>query len=367
MNFTLGFKPPTAGSSGPGAGSGVTMENLERQLICPVCLEMFSKPVVILPCQHNLCRKCANDIFQSANPLWQSRGSSGIAASGGRFRCPSCRHEVVLDRHGVYGLQRNLLVENIIDIYRQQESSRLVNIKSEHQQQQQMCEEHEEEKINIYCLSCQTPTCSMCKVFGQHRDCDVAPLSSVYTRQKAELSDGIAILVASNDHIQAVVSQMEQICRTIEENGHHQREQLANHFDSLVAILEERKQELVGEIAKEQDDKLKHVRSLIRQHGDHLEAAVTLVESAIQFMEEPHMPLFIQSAKVILEKMTVMARTSNTERPELGYESMSHFDIDTDDLADMLRNISFNSGAGDDEEDPERVGEESELDFSSRF
>lgn len=40
------------------------MENLEKQLICPVCLEMFSKPVVILPCQHNLCRKCANDIFQ---------------------------------------------------------------------------------------------------------------------------------------------------------------------------------------------------------------------------------------------------------------------------------------------------------------
>lgn len=40
------------------------MENLEKQLICPVCLEIFSKPVVILPCQHNLCRKCANDIFQ---------------------------------------------------------------------------------------------------------------------------------------------------------------------------------------------------------------------------------------------------------------------------------------------------------------
>lgn len=40
--------------------------------------------------------------------------------SGGRFRCPSCRHEVIMDRHGVYGLQRNLLVENIIDIYKQE-------------------------------------------------------------------------------------------------------------------------------------------------------------------------------------------------------------------------------------------------------
>lgn len=41
-----------------------TMDNLEKQLICPICLEMFTKPVVILPCQHNLCRKCASDIFQ---------------------------------------------------------------------------------------------------------------------------------------------------------------------------------------------------------------------------------------------------------------------------------------------------------------
>ncbi|KAG8147943.1 hypothetical protein E2320_022628 [Naja naja] len=32
---------------------------------------------------------------------------------------PIVRHEVVLDRHGIYGLQRNLLVENIIDIYKQ--------------------------------------------------------------------------------------------------------------------------------------------------------------------------------------------------------------------------------------------------------
>lgn len=61
-----------------------------------------------------------------------------------------------------------------------------------------------------------------------------------------------------------------------------------------MATLEERKQELVGLISKEQDHKLKRARSLIRRYSDELEAAVALVESAIRSMEEPHMSAFIQ-------------------------------------------------------------------------
>ncbi|KAM6964929.1 tripartite motif-containing protein 54 [Aplochiton taeniatus] len=321
------------------------MENLEKQLICPICLEMFSKPVVILPCQHNLCRKCANDVFQAANPTWQSRSSSSMSSvsTGGRFRCPSCRHEVVLDRHGVYGLQRNLLVENIIDIYKQDSSTRPMEVKAE-SHRPSLCEEHEGEKINIYCLSCETPTCSMCKVFGQHKDCEVAPLETVYNKQKTELSDGIAILVASNDRIQALISQMEEICRTVEENGRRQKQLLCDGFNGLYAILEEKKMELVGIVAQQQDEKLSHVRSLVHRHGDHLEAAVKLVETAIQSMEETQMALFLQNTKEILGNIKGTAKASLAERPVPGYESMSHFVIDVDEVVDILRNIDFCSG-----------------------
>uniref|UniRef100_A0A4W5KDV7 Tripartite motif-containing protein 54 n=1 Tax=Hucho hucho TaxID=62062 RepID=A0A4W5KDV7_9TELE len=306
-----------------------TMDNLEKQLICPIRLEMFTKPVVILPCQHNLCRKCANDV------TW-----------GGRFRCPSCHHEVVLDRHGVYGLQRNLLVENIIDVYKQEESSRsgvcvcvpLNPTKVE----KLMCEEHDEE-INTYCLSCETPTCSVCKVFGQHNDYEVAPLQNVYKRQKVR-NDSIAILVAGNDRVQALLSKMEEICRTIHENGHHQKQSLCDKFDRLYAILEERKEELVGMISRQQDDKLDYVHSLMRRHGDHLEGVAKLVGTAIQSMEEPQMAVFLQQKAQI----SATAKESNMERPEPGYESMAHFVTNTEDLADMLRTIDFKTGNGED-------------------
>ncbi|NXI91556.1 TRI54 protein, partial [Psophia crepitans] len=212
-------------------------------------------------------------------------------------------------------------------------------------EQHLMCEEHEDERINIYCLRCEAPTCSLCKVFGAHKDCEVAPLPAVYQRQKSELSDGIAMLVAGNDRIQAIISQMEEICRTIEENGRRQKQHLGLRFDSLYSILEERKKELLQSIAREQEAKVQRVRGLIRQYGDHLEASSKLVESAIQAMEEPQMAVYLQHSKELLKKITDMSKVSMSSRPEPGYENMDHFSINVDYVAEMLRTIEFQTGA----------------------
>ncbi|KAL1775972.1 tripartite motif-containing protein 55 isoform X2 [Sigmodon hispidus] len=323
-----------------------TMDNLEKQLICPICLEMFTKPVVILPCQHNLCRKCASDIFQASNPYLPTRGGTTVA-SGGRFRCPSCRHEVVLDRHGVYGLQRNLLVENIIDIYKQ-ESTR-----PEKKSDQPMCEEHEEERINIYCLNCEVPTCSLCKVFGAHKDCQVAPLTHVFQRQKSELSDGIAVLVGSNDRVQGVISQLEDTCKTIEECCRKQKQELCEKFDYLYGILEERKTEMTQAITRTQEEKLEHVRALIRKYSDHLENVSKLVESGIQFMDEPEMAVFLQNAKTLLQKISEASKAFQMEKVEQGYEIMDHFTVNLNREEKIIREIDFYR----EEEDEEDAGE----------
>ncbi|XP_006860114.1 PREDICTED: tripartite motif-containing protein 55 isoform X3 [Chrysochloris asiatica] len=331
-----------------------TMDNLEKQLICPICLEMFTKPVVILPCQHNLCRKCASDIFQASNPYLPTRGGTTVA-SGGRFRCPSCRHEVVLDRHGVYGLQRNLLVENIIDIYKQ-ESSR-----PEKKSDQPMCEEHEEERINIYCLNCEVPTCSLCKVFGAHKDCQVAPLTHVFQRQKSELSDGIAILVGSNDRVQGVISQLEDTCKTIEECCRNQKQELCEKFDYLYGILEERKNEMTRVITRTQEEKLEHVRAMIKKYADHLENVSKLVESGIQFMDEPEMAVFLQNAKTLLQKISEASKAFQMEKIEHGYENMHHFTVNLNREEKIIREIDFYREEEDEgEEEGDGEGEEGE-------
>ncbi|XP_062818440.1 E3 ubiquitin-protein ligase TRIM63 [Anolis carolinensis] len=326
------------------------MENLEKQLICPICLEMFTKPVVILPCQHNLCRKCANDIFQAANPYWQT--SRGTTISGGRFRCPSCRHEVILDRHGVYGLQRNLLVENIIDIYKQEYSSRPLK-KGNHP----MCKDHEDEKINIYCLTCEVPTCSMCKVFGAHKDCEVAPLQSVFQGQKTELSNCISMLVAGNDRIQTIINQLEESCRTTEENSRQVKQSLHEKFEGLIGILQEKRNELLERVTKEQEEKVGFMKNLIHQYNDQLEKSSKLVETAIQSMEEEGGADFLLSAKQLIKTIVDASKGAQLEKIESGFENMDYFIVDTESVTEILRSLDFEP----DEESEEANEEEDET------
>lgn len=42
--------------------------------------------------------------------------------------------------------------------------------------------------------------------------------------------------------------------------------------------------------------------------------------------------------------MAAAARSSSAERPEPGFESMSHFVLDTEQLVVMLENMDFSSG-----------------------
>ncbi|XP_034428123.1 tripartite motif-containing protein 55b isoform X2 [Hippoglossus hippoglossus] len=330
-----------------------TMENLEKQLICPICLEMFTKPVVILPCQHNLCRKCANDVFQASNPYLPTR--SGSLTSGGRFRCPSCRHEVVLDRHGVYGLQRNLLVENIIDMFKQ-ESSSSKPAPERTEEASPMCDVHKEEKINIYCVTHGVPTCSMCKVFGDHKDCEVAPISSVYQTKKTELSDGITMMVGNNDRMQGIISQLEEACRVVEENGRRQKTLVCERFDQLYSVLEEKKKEMSQKVTVEQEEKVNYIRGLTRKYGDHLEESCKTVEMGIQTMEEPEMALFLQNTKPLLEKIAVASSTAHLDKVERGYENMDHYTVEFKREGMALRSIDFIQDE-DDEDDLDEDGE----------
>ncbi|KAM3585257.1 uncharacterized protein V6R79_012123 [Siganus canaliculatus] len=317
------------------------MESLEKQLSCPICLDMFNKPVVILPCQHNLCRGCANDLYESKNPYHYS---------GGTFRCPTCRFDVVLDRHGVYGLQRNLLVENIIDMYKQQLENPGVGgdeppLKDKDAQGPK-CQEHEDERINIYCLSCQTPTCSMCKVFGQHKDCQVAPLHDVYQSQKSELRAAMELLAAGNSCVQAAVAQMDETCKLVQEHGEQRRRRLGESFDLLYAILEERKGQLLEQVGQVEQDKVAALRNMADQYRQQLQSGRQLQETLSQSLQTSSAAQFLLTSRQLQDQARQASLAAHVQRPEPGFESLEHLSLDTREAETLLRSMAFSREEG---------------------
>ncbi|XP_039878761.1 tripartite motif containing 101 isoform X3 [Simochromis diagramma] len=295
-----------------GAEREVALTTLEKQLICPICLEIFNKPVVILPCEHNLCRKCANELYQPS--LFHARTTMSV--NSGRFRCPSCRQEVLLDRHGVYGLQRNLLVENIIDIYKEEiNSTRPLPPPSPPPPAHSTCSDHEGEKVNIYCLTCQVPTCSLCKVFGAHQSCEVAPLSAIYQQQKDQLREGVASLRAFSDKVQTLINELEETCRHIEA--------------------------MAQRISSEQEEKTGHARALVRCHDDSMAANSRLAESAASSMEEPNMAAFVQSSAEMITKVKAASASGPSETLRPGYERLSRYRFNFSEQERALKGIDF--------------------------
>eukprot|EP00058_Branchiostoma_floridae_P023164 XP_002608654.1 hypothetical protein BRAFLDRAFT_212028 [Branchiostoma floridae] len=86
------------------------MEALESELTCPVCLDLFEDPLQ-LPCQHNLCRRCFDNIC-SPQP-------SDHDVTEEPFLCPTCREEADLSPGGAAATpRRNILLQNIVERFR---------------------------------------------------------------------------------------------------------------------------------------------------------------------------------------------------------------------------------------------------------
>ncbi|XP_066567385.1 E3 ubiquitin-protein ligase TRIM36 isoform X1 [Amia ocellicauda] len=137
------------------AAASVPMKSIERELICPVCKELFTHPL-ILPCQHSVCHKCVKELLLLTHEdSWTDVGSesstpgsprsripspsierldrlvrSGSNTTSGwkrnsltpritTFPCPGCQHDIDLGERGISMLFRNFTLETIVERYRQ--------------------------------------------------------------------------------------------------------------------------------------------------------------------------------------------------------------------------------------------------------
>ncbi|XP_048099422.1 E3 ubiquitin-protein ligase TRIM36 isoform X5 [Alosa alosa] len=179
----------------------VPIQNIERELICPICKELFTHPL-ILPCQHSVCHKCVKEFLlnnedsfstdggsECSNPgsprsrvpspsmerldrlvrsatLRKSFGGRGSISSPGwrrasvtpritTFPCPGCQHDIDLGERGISMLFRNFTLESIVERYRQAARAAVAIMCN-------VCKPPALQEATKSCMDCKASYCNEC-------------------------------------------------------------------------------------------------------------------------------------------------------------------------------------------------------------
>ncbi|XP_078272372.1 nuclear factor 7, brain-like [Rhinoraja longicauda] len=222
------------------------VESLRQELICPVCLDIFTDPVS-LQCGHNFCRSC---ITQS----WDKDG---------RNNCPVCRAEFA-DRT----LIGNWALSNLA------EKTHKLNLTPKVKQSKLHCEKHQEE-LKLFCETDKILVCVICRDAREHRDHRFIPVEEAVENYKAQIKSSLESLTKKNSETQ----EMEQLQKTKISGFMEQFRSLQSHITSEFT----KKRQI---LAEEEQRLLKDVKEAEAKSLDIMEKNLQAIQEKLNSMQE---------------------------------------------------------------------------------
>ncbi|XP_059813997.1 zinc-binding protein A33-like isoform X2 [Hypanus sabinus] len=194
-----------------------------EEVICPVCLDFFTDPV-ILECGHNFCRSCITRCWEREE----------------RNSCPECR-EVIADRT----LRVNRALANLA------EKARNINLNPKGKVNKLHCEEHEEE-LKLFCETDKTLICVICAVAEEHREHRFKPIKEAVKIYKDQLKSSLDSLTKKKSDFQKKEQQQKEKISGVRKQSHSVQTHITSQFAELRQIITEKEQSLLRDLRKEE-------------------------------------------------------------------------------------------------------------------
>ena len=298
-----------------------SMEELEKEITCAICHGHYNEPKV-LPCCHYYCKEC----------IYSLASRTGLDKP---FSCPECRLDVILPQGSVDNLPTAFFINCLKQVhYKLEKAQDKIDVKCElctetqaeafcqqctgficadcikaHQKMKtfachkissleefksglsvkdiimeksrlQMCELHKQ-PMTIYCFDCSCLICCDC-IMKNHmgHECEFNSIASL--KMKRRFIEHLDPLEEAKVNLSCAVKEIQSTQSEIEAWGDSVNNKIESSFEHLHKIIEQRKQELLKEIATKVTQKLK--RLSVQEKKLSTECAV--IQSVIEYTQQ---------------------------------------------------------------------------------
>ncbi|XP_019620500.1 PREDICTED: tripartite motif-containing protein 2-like [Branchiostoma belcheri] len=291
----------------------------EQFLTCAICMLHFRDPR-ILPCLHTFCKECLQHWATKQQPL----------------ECPTCRKPVSLPDQGVDGLKSNFYVSNLLDFAAVKKGAgpgvpcqvcegkeggarawcvqcavllcesctnthRRFPAMKGHQivtqenleasegvssgfKRKAFCPKHEDQVLTFYCEPCQTLVCVACTVVDHPRGEKHNPveIGGVAERKKRDLQELLEKVEPREKVVRAALSDVETEISELPTSADAAIKEATEYFDQLMALLQDRKEDVVKEIGSRRQE----VGKCLEEQKEEIEFELAGLTSASEFCKQ---------------------------------------------------------------------------------
>ncbi|XP_045062592.1 probable E3 ubiquitin-protein ligase MID2 isoform X2 [Coregonus clupeaformis] len=226
------------------------------------------------------------------------------------------------------------------------------------------CLEHENEKVNMYCIVDDQLICALCKLVGRHREHQVSSLSERFDKLKAfqvspgrvsdavmeasktsaaqTLENNLTNLVKRNSELENQMAKLIQICQQVEVNTAMHEAKLVEECDELVEIIRQRKQIIAVKIKESKVMKLRKLAQQMANCRQCLERSSALITQAEHSLKENDHARFLQTARNVSERVAMATASSQVLIPDVNLnEAFDNFALDFSREKKILEGLDY--------------------------
>ncbi|XP_043860174.1 cardiomyopathy-associated protein 5 [Dromiciops gliroides] len=201
--------------------------------------------------------------------------------------------------------------------------------------------EAKKSQIDTYCYTCKCPISAIDKIFGAHKDHEVAALDTAIDVVKIQLGEFLENLKEKSLKIEAFVTEIESFFNTIEENCSKNEKWLEEQNEEMMKKVLAQYDEKAQSFEEVKKRKMEYLHEQMVNFLQSMDTAKETLETIVKEAEELDETVFLTSFKEINDRLlSAMENTASLENIPTAFSLFEHYDDSSTRSDQMLKHVA---------------------------